>query len=199
MRTLGRMTIATVAYYVVALVAMHLLRRDLDPLTVPMSAYAIGAYGSLMTTTFFVLGAGLFAAGLGLLQAFPRAGIAKVAFAFMVIASIGVIVAGIFPADWPPPFVSTSAKVHQMAAMIAFPAMTLAPVLFSLKFRSDPRWQDLAAIALALSVGIIACELFLLATASREFMGVGGLVQRLFIAFLLAWMLLVGRRLASVR
>ncbi len=54
-------------------------------------------------------------------------------------------------------------------------------------------------LALALSAGIVACELFLLGTGSMGFRGVGGLVQRAFQAFLLAWMLLVGRQLARER
>ena len=38
-RTSGLMAITSVAYYVLAIFAMHLLQPELSPLRVPMSAY----------------------------------------------------------------------------------------------------------------------------------------------------------------
>lgn len=194
-RTLGVLAIASVVYYVLAVAAVHLLQPELDPLTVPMSAYVLGEYGTLMTTTFFVLCVGLLAVGCGLLQALPRTRVIKVAFALTLIASAGILIAGLFPTDWPPPFRSTSSQVHQMAALVAFPAMTIAPGLFSLNFRRSEYWERISVAALALSAGIVAAEAFLLATSAVAFLGVGGVVQRLFLALLLIWMLLVGRHL----
>jgi hypothetical protein len=54
-RTLGLSVIASVAYNVLTDLAMHLLQPEISPLRVPMSAYVVGAYGTLMTTTYFVL------------------------------------------------------------------------------------------------------------------------------------------------
>lgn len=70
-RTFGLLVIASVVYYVLAVFAMHLLQPELDPLRVPMSPYVLGRYGPLMTTTFFVL-----CAGLGSLMALPAMAIA---------------------------------------------------------------------------------------------------------------------------
>jgi hypothetical protein len=198
------LAIASAVYYVLAVLAMHVLQPELEPLNVPMSAYVLGAYGSVMTTTFFVLCAGLLALGVGLIQALRRTRLTNVAVALTVIASAGFLIAGIFPTDWPPPMRSRSSQLHGLGGAIAFPAVTVATVLFSLKFRSDGYWRRVSVTALALSTGLlVAFALFqgLIAAAISE--GVEdrapdflGLAQRIFFALLFGWMILVGRHLA---
>ena len=122
-RTFGRLAIASVVYYVLAVLAMHLVQPELDPLAVPMSVYVLGAYGSVMTTTFFVLCAGILGVGFGLIQTLPRTGAIKVAFSVTLIASAGFLIAGIFPTDWPPPMRSTSSQLHVLGGLLAFPSM----------------------------------------------------------------------------
>jgi Protein of unknown function (DUF998) len=111
-RTLGLLAIASVVYYVLAVLAMHLLQPELDPLAVPMSEYVLGAYGPVMTTTFFVLCAGLLAVGFGLIQTLPRTRVTKVAFSVTLIASAGLLIAGIFPtgASTVPEFIKPTAR-----------------------------------------------------------------------------------------
>jgi hypothetical protein len=191
----GRFVTACVAYFVLAVGAMHVLRPDLDPLTVPMSAYVPGPYGFVMTTTFFVLAAGLFAVAYGLVRSLPRNGITSIAFVLTAIAAIGIVVAGLFPTDWPPPFQSDASRVHQQAAMVAFPALTLVPGLFSVQFGRLGAWRAIAPAALTLSAAVVGAEVFVLVTGSRQFYGIGGLIQRLFLAFLLGWMFVVARHL----
>jgi hypothetical protein len=61
--------------------------------------------------------------------------------------------------------------------MLAFPAMTIAPCLFSLKFRSDEYWRKVSGMALtlsALSACIIAAYIvgaFFFAAALFGFLG----------------------------
>ena len=206
-RTFGLLAIASVAYYVLAVLAMHFLQPELDPLTVPMSVYVLGAYGFLMTTTFFVLCAGLLGVGFGLIRTLPRTRLTTVAVALTVIASVGFLIAGIFPTDWPPPMRSTSSQLHGLGGLLAFPAVTIAAVLFSLKFRSDEYWRRASVAALALSTGIAAtfASFYVLIAASiaegvedraPDFLG---LAQRVFLALLLVWMILVGRHLTRAR
>jgi hypothetical protein len=182
---------------------MHFLQPQLDPLNIPMSVYVLGAYGFLMTTTFFVLCAGVLAVGLGLIQTLPRTRLTKVAAALTLIASAGFLIAGVFRTDWPPPMRSTSSQLHGLGGMLAFPAVTTAALLFSLKFRSDKYWRRVSVAALSLSTGIIAAfaSFYVLIAASisqriedrpPDFLG---LAQRVFLALLFAWMLVVGRHL----
>ena len=193
-RTLGRLAIASVVYYVLAVLAMHLVQPELDPLAVPMSVYVLGAYGSVMTTTFFVLCAGILGVGFGLIQTLPRTGAIKVAFWVTLIASAGFLIAGIFPTDWPPPMRSTSSQLHVLGGLLAFPSMIIATCLFSLKFRRDGYWRRVSGIALTLSACVFAAYIMGIFFVAAQF-GFIGLVQRLFLALLFAWMILVGLHL----
>jgi Protein of unknown function (DUF998) len=191
-RTFGLLTVASVVYYVLAALAMHLLQPELDPLRIPMSPYVLGAYGFVMTTTFFVLCAGLLGVGFGLIHTLPRTRLSRIAFALTLVASAGVFIAGIFPTDWPPPPTTAAGILHDVASLLAFPAMTLVPGLFSLNFRSDGYWRPVSLVALALSGGVIAAFMFAL---TQILGGWGGLAQRLFFALLFAWIILVGLHL----
>ena len=62
-RTLGLLVIASEGYRILVVIAMHFLQPDISPLRVPMSAYVFGAYGTLMTISYFVV-RGLVSTGL---------------------------------------------------------------------------------------------------------------------------------------
>ena len=157
-----------------------------------MSAYVLGAYGPLMTTTYFVLCAGLLGVGYGLVKALPRTRLIKLAFVVALIAGAGIFIAGIFPIEWPPPPRTTSGRLHALGGMLAFSGMAFAPFLFSLNFRNDAHWKTVSSVALALSASIIAAFiLFLFAVRG----GFGGFAQRLFLALLFSWMIVVGLHL----
>jgi hypothetical protein len=62
----GLFVIVGVLYWWTVFLAMHVLEPEFSPLTAPGSAYVLGNYGAWMTTTYFVLGAVLLSADLGL-------------------------------------------------------------------------------------------------------------------------------------
>src|SRR5262249_49051163 len=68
--------------------------------------------------------------------------------------------------------------------------MTIAPCLFSLNFRSDGYWRRVSGLALTLSGCIIAAYILGVFFAAALF-GFLGLAQRLFLALVFAWMILV--------
>jgi hypothetical protein len=193
-RTLGLSVIASVGYSILILFAMHLLQPELSPLRVPMSAYVLGAYGTLITISYFTNCAGWLAVSYGLVTTLPRTRLTKVAFGVSLIASAGFLVAGIFPMDYPPPIRTSSGRLHALGGILTFPAMALASGLFSLSIRREITWRTVSIVALALSVGIIAA--FVLMVFSIRVLGFGGYAQRLLMALLFGWMLLVGLHLA---
>lgn len=202
-RPLGLVLIASVVYQILVILAMHLLQPELDPLHVPMSTYVLGAYGSLVTTTYFTACAGHLALVFGLVHTLPRTHLTRVAVVLTVIAVAGTLMAGIFPTDWPPPMRSRSGQLHELGGLLAFPAGTMAPLLFSLTFRRDVHWRRVSVAALALSSDIIVVfisSFAMIATAISQ--GIEdrppdflGLAQRLLMALGFAWMILVGRHL----
>lgn len=62
----GRLTIALLLWATACVVALHLLRSDLDPVGHRLSEYANGPYGYLMTTAFVALGGALLTMAVGL-------------------------------------------------------------------------------------------------------------------------------------
>ena len=63
---LATIVISCVTYYAVAVVALHVLRPEYDPVSRVTSNYAVGPYGYLMTATFFAFAAALFVLSFGL-------------------------------------------------------------------------------------------------------------------------------------
>jgi len=85
---LGGVALVGILYYSVAVVAVHIIRSDLDPTIEAASQYAIGSYAYLMTSAFVAIGCGVLALAAGLyrtLSPTPRR---------------GVVLLGIGP--WPP-------------------------------------------------------------------------------------------------
>ncbi len=189
-RTAGLIVIASVGYSVLVLIAMHLLQAELSPLRVPMSAYVLGAYGPLMTLNYFVLCAGWLAVSCGLVTTLRLTRLTKVAFAVSLIASAGFLIAGTFPMDYPPPLRTSSGRLHALGGILTFPAMALASSLFSLSMRRDVAWRTVSVAASALSASIIAA--FVLMVFSILVLGFGGYAQRLLMALLFSWLIVVG-------
>jgi hypothetical membrane protein len=192
-RGLGTLILASVVYYVSVISAMHLLEPEFSPIRAPMSAYVLGAYGPLMTTTYFVLSAGLLGVAFGLVRTLGRTRVARIAFAVVLVAAAGVSLAGIFPMDFPPPVRTSSGRLHALGGGMAFPGMTVGLSLFSLSLRRDIYWRSVSTKLLALSAGMIAA--FRLMAASIAVLGYGGYAQRLFILVLFSWMIVAGRHL----
>jgi Protein of unknown function (DUF998) len=182
----GLITIATVLYWLALIALMHVLEPEFSPMHVPMSAYVAGAYGGWMTTTFFALATALTATAFGLCNRAPDNVLTWIALLLFIVAAFGVVLAGIFPG-----IISRRSSIHWhgVGSRFAFPGMALGSLLFSLGFFSDPHWRRIAVPALALSGGGVL--VFLLWT-SPVTAGLDGLMQRVFFAFLIPWIALVG-------
>ena len=192
-RTLGLLVIVVVLYWTSVALAMHILEPEFNPIRVPMSAYVLGAYGAWMTTTYFAWCAALLGVCVGLARTLPRSRLTGFAFSLFLIASAAVILAGLFPMDFPPPVRTLSGRLHIIGGSLAFPSMALGSFLFSLSFRRDGYWRKVSTPALRLSTGIVA--VFVLAIFSLFVVGFAGYAQRLFFALLIAWMIVVGLHL----
>jgi hypothetical protein len=195
-RTLGRIAIAGVGYCVFVAFAMHFLQPEINPLRVPMSAYVLGAYGSLITIHYFVMCASWLAVSYGLMTTLSVTRLTKIAFAIALIACVGTLLAGIFPMDYPPPLRTTSGRLHLLGGILTFPAKVVASSLFSLRIRRDCSWKRVSAVVSTLSAGIIAACVLLI--CSILVLGYGGYAQRLLMALLYSWMIVVGLQLTRI-
>lgn len=181
--------ILTAIYWWVVFLAMHVLEPQFNPLKDPGSAYVVGAYGALMTTTYFALSAALLAAGIGLATRLPGGGSTRTALALFLVAGAGALIAGIFPMDYPPPARTSTGRLHVLGGLLTFPAWVLGTLLFSLSIRRDSRWTKRSHVLTALSASSIAMLVVMI--VSVRLLGFAGLAQRLLLALLFAWMVVV--------
>lgn len=193
---LGRVAVGGLAYFVCAIVLLHLLRPDVNPMARVTSEYAVGPYGFVMTSAYIVFSLALLALALGLARSLSISGSATAGIALLGLAAAGTATAALFPVDVGAPRpITTEGWVHRIAAIVAFASMTTGPLLLARPFRRDPGWTDLAwlgAVAGAVGlVGLVAIQLFLLER------GLAGAAQRVVLALVITWMLTSAGRLIS--
>lgn len=91
--------IGGIVYFFVAVVVLHFLRPEFNPVVHAVSNYAAGPYGYLMTAAFYALALSVFALALGLARSMVLTNRARLAVLLLNIASVGMIVMAIFPGD----------------------------------------------------------------------------------------------------
>lgn len=119
-RLMARWAAACSGGLAVTLVLVHLLRPDLDPSWRPVSEYALGAYGWLMTLAFACWGLGPIALALAIRGAAATRG-AKVGVGLLILGGVGPLLAAVFPMDpllTPPAPMTRSGTVHAASAVL---------------------------------------------------------------------------------
>lgn len=193
-RTLGSVAIAAAVYYAVAVIILHFLQRDLDPIDHFMSEYVLGRAGFLMTTTFFVWALGLASLAVALRRTLVLSRSSKAGLVLVWIGVLGIVGAGSFAADPGDP-VTTTGVLHALFSVLGLPALGSGLLLVSFGFRRDERWRSMAPPAVVLAL------IFLAGFLSIMFVFAGGpgsgVAQRVAIGAVLIWMVLVGRRVGA--
>ena len=111
-RPLGLIVIGAVLYWSAVILTMHVLEPEFSTIRAPMSAYVLGAYGPWMTTTYFALCAALLGVGHGLVRTLPPTRLTRIAFSVFLISASSVLLAGLFPMDFPGPPRTSSGRLH---------------------------------------------------------------------------------------
>jgi hypothetical protein len=189
--------LVAVAYFVVIIVVLHLLRPELSPISQPTSEYAVGRYGFLMTSAFFSMSLASFALIVGLLQGVPPRARSRIGLGLLGLWGVGVLIAMSFPIDPEGAPQTVSGTIHRINGPLTFLSLTAGTILVSRGFSQDERWRPFHRTALILSLLMLAVYVvtFLnIATGS----GFAGLCQRLFLAAFVTWVVLVASRLRSL-
>jgi uncharacterized protein DUF998 len=170
-----------------AMVLLHAVRTDLDPVRQVMSEYANGRFGWFMTAAFYAIGLACIALGLRLGRAIQRRVLTVVVRVLLCLGGIGLILAGIFEVERPAVPDTIEEVIHSDATLTAFTLIIAAMLLFAVLCRWDRRWRDFRAVATVLA--IVAA----VAGAFSPFAGQttwSGLAQRVLGATVVAWLLL---------
>jgi hypothetical membrane protein len=178
-----RIVFVCVAYYVLVGIALHVLEPEFDPRFRFMSEYVWGAYGWLMTTTFFVLGLAALAVAAGLRDVHQSSRGARVGFGLLAVGALFVCLAGVFKEFVP----------HLAASAVALPSVIMAALLLSWSFRRAAGWRAIYRATLLIALGMLAAFLSIIAGV-----GMPGLQQRSFLCLFLLWLSIVVHRLVRV-
>jgi len=160
-----KIVLGCVAYYLCVGAALHFLEPEYDPRFHFMSDYAWGAYGWLMTTTFFVLALAIFTVALAQRKAGQSSLRARLGFGLLIVGALFVCVAGAF----------RGFPLHDVGSGVGLPSLVMAALLLSWNFRTA-----------LISVAMLAALVSIIVDA-----GMPGLQQRALLVLLLAWLSIV--------
>jgi hypothetical protein len=139
MKTSAKISLYSAAAYLVLLVALHVLKPELDPSWHFVSEYSIGQFGWVNILAFLTLSLSCFAAFVAVRPQITTIG-GKIGLALLLLAAVALAAGGIFVMD---PITATEnemtthGKLHGLAGMIGIPSLPIAAVLLS---RRRPRW-----------------------------------------------------------
>jgi hypothetical protein len=182
--------IISTMYAMATIVLMHLLRPGDDPLSSPISQYAVGRFGFLMTACLILWGMAGWALAAALSLGSPGQ-TSRVGLGLLVFFGAGLIVAGIVSVDVPYDMwnLSRTGAVHVVCASVSTASFPFAALLVSDRRRGDqasalpaPSSEWLLRIILAVMPAVFLSACFLPA--------VFGLVQKIYAVLVLQWMLL---------
>jgi len=182
------------AYFVGAILALHLLRPDVSPIHEPTSRYAVGPFGALMRSAFVGVSLASWALLVGLAVRLPARARSSAGLVLLGVWSTGVIIAMMFPLDAEGAIPTVSGTVHRVNGPIAFLSLTAAAVLVSLRFKGDDAWRPFHRIAMPLALGMLGAAVANMVNliAGGEF---AGLIQRVFLSCFATWFCLTALRL----
>jgi uncharacterized protein DUF998 len=182
--------IGGIVYFIVAVVVLHFLRSEYNPINHAVSNYAVGPYGYLMTAAFYVLALSVFALALGLFFSVALKKLSRVAILLLCLASSGIVVIGVFPGDahaLHPPATITGV-IHWAAAGLSFLCIMIAAFLLSRSFKTDERFQRFQRLCFILALAMVGALLLYGILALVGWIGIG---QRIYLAVCLLWLLVL--------
>ena len=171
---------AAAAANLVILALLHVVSPEVDPVTRPVSEYALGRFGWLATI-------GTVAEGLGALGLAVALRQKRAAAALLAIFGLAKLVMPLFPVDALGTPATPTGQVHNVLGNVAFFVFPVAALLLvRTLWRMGSRLAPVAAVVLAAAtVGVLVGDAF----------GVFGLTQRAYLILCSLWLLLTAAAL----
>ncbi|WP_202839623.1 DUF998 domain-containing protein [Luteimonas saliphila] len=137
----ARLALTGLAAFVLAAIALHLLRPDLDPVERQMSLYLIGAWGPLLQAAYVALGAAMAGLAWGVYRALPSHARSAAPVLMFALGGASLATTAYAWMDMPGADMTMEGLVHGISAQAAFLFATTAIVLQALRLRHDPQWR----------------------------------------------------------
>lgn len=172
-------------------IALHVLRPQLNPLSHTISEYAIGPFGFLMTLAFIMRGLGGLFLVAGLAFGAMRGSRSSTGLALLALATVCSFLVAIFPADL---HNTKVLLIHSFSALLGFCSLAIAALVWSQRFRKDLRWRSSALTSLMLGLFMLLSLVSSLASPSS----LQGLTERVLEAFIILWLCFMAGRLFTL-
>jgi hypothetical protein len=188
-----RMTLFLLAVYIVLDILAQLLPPHYSAIAQAESDLAVGPFGYVMAANFVVRGVLTLAFLFGISAATLLVRRSPFGVALLGIWALGAFVLAAFPTDVGTAGPTLHGTVHLVTAAVAFLCVAVGEVLLSVQFSDEPRLASLRVPALLVSGLAVVTLLALLYVQGRPRLAaeVFGLVERVFLALALLWILLV--------
>jgi hypothetical protein len=183
-RALAALVLVLVAAAFVALVALHLLDRSVDPVSMAVSDYGVGDHAWFYRLAAIWLGlAGVLTAVIVGDAMYPKPSVTILCL-LVFAAARGAIT--IFPTDLEGESQTATGRAHLVLAVTAFAAIAVAAAGFAAETRGDRFWSEYREVIVALgwTLPLVAAAM---AVARRFAARWFGLVERLFYLGMFAW------------
>jgi len=187
------LTFAGLALFILATLLMHVV-QDLSPVNDALSYYMNGKLGRVFGFGLVALGAGSIALSIAITRLLD-ASRTKAGRWSLALWGAGVVIGGIFPPDpmgqWDKP-PSVSGLIHGSVAMVAFLALPVAALKLSGTLGGFSGSSSMKRVLTGTAVASLATLLLFFACLAPVFSNrppfLLGLVERILIAFYLAWL-----------
>lgn len=136
-----RLALAGIALFVLAAIALHLLRHDLDPVHSQMSLYLIGPWGPLLQAAYVALSVAMAGLAWDAWRRAPPRARSVAPLSMFVLGGLCLSTTAYAWMDMPGLEPSAEGLVHAVTAQGAFLFTATAIVLQALRLRHDPRWR----------------------------------------------------------
>lgn len=173
------------------------LRSEFDLISDNISELVLGRFGWVQTAAFVLAGLGTIALAYALRQLTQGTWGSRFGSVLVGVYGVGAVLVGVFPTDridqpgdiWAQ---SSTGMIHIAVSLISFVAMIVAMFILFRTFLLDARWRPLTPWIVLLPCA--SFSLFLMQGEGTR----GGLMQRLLVSAIGAWILIVANRARSL-
>ena len=186
-------SLACAVWFAISTIIIHIIRSDLDFIEVALSVYAIGNGGMVLESGFYSIGLSqLLIAGI----LFVQADVKKIAVLSILLAGSGVIIVGIFPTYIEPVDIVIRLP-HIAGATMQFLFFPLALLLLNRNMSAGSFRRYTVTTGVFTAIMFFLILLLFIVSQSVE-IGFFGLVEKLNIVAINAWLLFMSWKLTRV-
>lgn len=187
-------TIIGIVLYLVLDIIAQLLPPHYGVITQAESDLAVGPYGYVMAINFLIRGLFSLSFIIGLIITFKsEKSRYRTGLLLLGIWAIGALILAFFPADINPPY-TIHGMIHGITAIAVFLGGSLGILILTIHMREDDKFRDIIKYLMPL------CVLSFISLAlSLILVHIFGLIERIFLASVILWMLIISIHILNKR